>query len=203
MYYWYKNCYILLDIRLLLNLLFLFSQLRREILLRDSSQSYLFFVYYLFYFSTILQHWSIFNSTTISLSWFQSCVSRIFYLSFEQSRIFCWKNCTVYNLESVSVSIFLIANIELYSRVEQVIATLVIEVSEKYIFVFNYQKTAQQVRSEDFIRYFASSWRYWQKEIETSTIRNWNIRDLFEKIVIPIYKSWKNNKLDLYKKINI
>lgn len=28
----------------------------------------------------------------------QSCVFRIFYLSLEQSRIFCWKNCTVYEL---------------------------------------------------------------------------------------------------------
>jgi len=56
-----------------------------------------------------------------------------------------------------TVSIFLIAGIELGSRVERVTATLVMGISGEYACVFNQEEAAQQGRSGDFIRYSASS----------------------------------------------
>lgn len=56
-----------------------------------------------------------------------------------------------------TVSTFSIAGIELGSRVERVTAMLVMGISREYIYFFNHQEAAQQVRSGDFTRYFAIS----------------------------------------------
>ena len=131
----------------------------------------------------------------------QSCVSRIFYLSLEQNRIFCWKNCTVYGLEPALIEIDSFDIFDREYRVWFPRRASNRDISNrsfwKIYLLFQLSEDGTASKIWKFYQIFCEQLKILAREIKTSTIKNWKIRDSFEEIVMLIHKSWKNNRIRL------